>query len=400
MRRNVSVDNYGKGIHSWGITTGFLVEENVVDRNGGTQFNVLLHNLYLDGDNSNPGPVTLKGNIIARDISGSQIRIGGNILNNLWIQNPYAHNIGMPTAGVVSVIDNNVYTEAVAIGTAYGWGVDHMGCGVSWFLLQSRDTCLFEQHHDADSVTDAGVGIAIEAGYTETLSNNIFFKWPNPIVDQTGGTVTYTGYNVQDATGANNLGAPEPFPNPGRTVGTYYDFIVGSSGHTSFDFIAAARGQSKDNWNPALMAAAVNDYIRAGFGITTSNSPPPPPHRRHRPPHLRHRPRTPRLPPCPQALQLRQSLTHKSISLGLPQPTMSVSQATRSSGMARRWAPPLIRHTKILDSLVAPLTATPSLPMMRPPTPLPGRQVCPLRRLHRRLFRRQASRSTRRQTEV
>ena len=277
LRRNVIVDNYGKGIHSWGITTGFLVEENVVDRNGGPQFNALLHNLYLDGDNGNPGPVTLKGNIIARDISGSQIRIGGNILNNLWIQNPYAHNIGMPTAGVVSVIDNNVYTEAVAIGTAYGWGVDHMGVQYhgSYFNL---GTLIFSNNIMTQTASPtAGVGIEIEAGFTETFTNNIFFKWPNPIVDQTGGTVTYTGYNVQDATGANNLGAPEPFPNPGRTVGTYYDSIVGSSGHKSSDFIAAARGQSKDNWNPALTAAAVNDYIRAGFGITTSNSPPPPP---------------------------------------------------------------------------------------------------------------------------
>ena len=206
---------------------------------------------------------------------------------------------------------------------------------------------------------------------------------------------------MQDATGANNLGAPEPFPNPGRTVGTYYDSIVGSSGHTSSDFIAAARGQSKDNWNPALTAAAVNDYIRAGFGITTSNSPPPPPpHLRHRPPHLRHRPRTPRPRPFPQALQLRQSLTHKSISLGLPQPTMSVSQATRSSAMARRWAPPPIHRIKTQDSLVAPLIATPSLPTMRPATPLPSRQACPSRRLHRRLSRRLASRSTRRRTEV
>ena len=34
-RRNVVVDNWGNGIHSWGITTGFLIEENVVDRNGG-----------------------------------------------------------------------------------------------------------------------------------------------------------------------------------------------------------------------------------------------------------------------------------------------------------------------------------------------------------------------------
>ena len=113
-RRNVVVDNYGSGIHSWGITTGFLIEENVVDRNGWPQGNVFLHNLYLSGDNGNPGPVTLRGNIISNDSSGSQIRIGGTITNNLWIRNPYAHNIGMPTASVTTV-DNNVYTEAVAV---------------------------------------------------------------------------------------------------------------------------------------------------------------------------------------------------------------------------------------------------------------------------------------------
>ena len=38
-RRNVVVDSYdpaqiSTGIHSWGITTGFLIEENVVDHNG------------------------------------------------------------------------------------------------------------------------------------------------------------------------------------------------------------------------------------------------------------------------------------------------------------------------------------------------------------------------------
>ena len=110
MRRNVVVDNYGNGIHSWGITTGFLIEENIVDLNGWNpnaathrEAMQLLHNLYLSGDNGNPGPVTLRGNIVSNDTSGSQIRIGGTITNNLWIQNPYAHNIGMPTAGVANV---------------------------------------------------------------------------------------------------------------------------------------------------------------------------------------------------------------------------------------------------------------------------------------------------------
>jgi chitodextrinase len=284
-RRNVIVDNYANGIISWGITTGFLVEENVIDHNGWPQGNVFLHNLYLSGDNNNPGPVTLRGNIIANDTSGSQIRIGGTITNNLWIGNPYAYMIGMPTAGVMSVIDNDVYTEAVTMNSSYGYGVLHFNVqyeGSSFNL----GTLTFSNNIMTQTASPIyGLGIEINAGFTETLSNNIFFKWASPaIADQTSGTVTYTGYNVQDINGANNLGGPEPFPNPSRTVGTYYDSVVGSSGHTSSDFLAAARRQSKANWNPALAAAAVNNYIRAGFGITsgpttptTSTTPTPPP---------------------------------------------------------------------------------------------------------------------------
>ena len=91
-------------------------------RRGANQLN---HNLYLSGDSSNPSPVTLRGNIISNDTSGSQIRIGGTITNNLWIQNPYAHNFAMPTAGVVNTIDNNVYTEAVALGGGIWVGNRH-----------------------------------------------------------------------------------------------------------------------------------------------------------------------------------------------------------------------------------------------------------------------------------
>jgi chitodextrinase len=274
-RRNVVVDNYGNGIHSGGIATGFLIEENVVDRNGWPRGSWFNHNLYLDAQNANPSPVNLRGNIISNDGVGSEIRGGGNISNNLWLQNPYSIHLGMPTAGVVTSIDNNVFTEAVAVGSAYGYGVETFSVEYkgSYFNL---GTLNFSNNITTQTAAPIGLGIEIDPGFTASLTNNIFFNWPNPIIDQSGGTVTYTGYNVSDTNGANNLGAPEPFPQPGRTVGTYYDSLVGSFGHTSFDFIAAARRQSKANWNPALMAAAVNDYIRAGFGITTSNSPPPP----------------------------------------------------------------------------------------------------------------------------
>ena len=135
------------------------------------------HNLYLDGTNINPGPVTLRGNVISNNSSGSQLRSGGTITNNLWIQNPYAHNFGLPTAGVVSVIDKNVYTEAVALGgNSYGWGVVNMGVLYvnSYFNL---GTLIFSNNIMTNTASPTiGVGFSVDPGFTATLTNNIFFN--------------------------------------------------------------------------------------------------------------------------------------------------------------------------------------------------------------------------------
>ena len=66
---------------------------------------------------------------------------------------------------------------------------------------------------------------------------------------------------------------PTAFPDPHRTVETY---MASLGGRPSFDaFIAAVRGQSKQNWDPALTARAVNDYVRAGFGMVRMPAPAP-----------------------------------------------------------------------------------------------------------------------------
>ena len=61
------------------------------------------------------------------------------------------------------------------------------------------------------------------------------------------------------------------FPDPGRTVGTYMAFL---GGQPTFDaFLAAVRTQAKGHWDPALTAPAVNDYVRAGYGIARAAVP-------------------------------------------------------------------------------------------------------------------------------
>jgi hypothetical protein len=62
--------------------------------------------------------------------------------------------------------------------------------------------------------------------------------------------------------------------DPNRTIDTYMASLGLSGGYDAF--MARADQQSKDNWDPRFTAAAVNNYIRAGFGMGTTVSPPPP----------------------------------------------------------------------------------------------------------------------------
>jgi len=55
------------------------------------------------------------------------------------------------------------------------------------------------------------------------------------------------------------------YPDPNRTIDTYMASLGLSGGYDAF--MSRARQQSKDNWDPRFTAAAVNNYVRAGFGI-------------------------------------------------------------------------------------------------------------------------------------
>src|SRR5262249_22686762 len=270
--------------------TSLLIEENLFDHNGwnasvtGAEANKFAHNIYLQGI-STPGnlatmsgPATIRGNIFSNDGSGSQIRAGGTVTNNLWVHNLYPHNLGMPSA-FASVVSNNVYLEGVddpsSPFTPYGWGP-------GTFSSYEGDpynigTVTISNNIIAHTVTHSGngFGIQLDSGSKgDTVGANIIYDWQAPLIDNRGTGNVVTG-NVLDASGSNSGKAPEPFPDPGRSVGSY----AGTLGLTATlsGFLTAARLQSKDNWNPALMAAAVNNYIRAGFGLGTTPPPPPPP---------------------------------------------------------------------------------------------------------------------------
>lgn len=74
----------------------------------------------------------------------------------------------------------------------------------------------------------------------------------------------------QSATGdAGALGTAPSFPAPTRDVEAYIAHL--GLGTTFQDFVDAVHGQSRANWNPALTAPAVNNWLRAGFGLPPVN---------------------------------------------------------------------------------------------------------------------------------
>jgi chitodextrinase len=284
IRRNVVVDAYGISYHSQGAymndVNNLLLEENLFDHNGwnstvpGAGANVFNHNIYLQGIGSPgnlttmSGPATIRGNVFSNDGSGSQIRAGGIITNNLWVHNPYPHNIGMPSA-FASVVSNNVYVEGVDMpsspSVAYAQGPQTFSSydGDAYNI----GTVTFSNNIIAHTLVHSGngFGISLDSGSQgDTVTGNILYDWQNPLIIDQGTGNTVSG-NIQDASGTNSGGLPEPFPNPTLSVGSYYATLgLGGSGLLT-DFLSAARLQSKDNWNPTLIAQAVNNYIRAGF---------------------------------------------------------------------------------------------------------------------------------------
>ena len=101
------------------------------------------------------------------------------------------------------------------------------------------------------------------AADNDIVTNNIIYQWTGEdgaiVNDGQGNTISP---NAIDQSG---------YLDPNRSVGSYMASLGG--GATLDAFLAAARDQSKSNWNPQYTADAVNAYIAAGFNVTTSGAP-------------------------------------------------------------------------------------------------------------------------------
>lgn len=274
IRRNVIADSYNPSGHSQGIFAGViqnvLVEENVLDHNGwngtvagggATAFN---RNAYLNYDITN---ITFRGNISTYGSSdGLQARSGGIVTNNYFAEGPEGFEVGHQAVDGGHTITSATVTNNVVQASDDANGVTPHGQGI--IVLNASGSGVQVNSNIISQVVSVDgniIGLQIDAFSSGvTANNNIVCQWSTTILDQGAGD-SLSG-NTTQAANCNGLG-----PNSNANAGTY----AGTLGLTATlaGFLAAARGQSRLNWNPNLTACALNNYIRAGFSIAAACAP-------------------------------------------------------------------------------------------------------------------------------
>ena len=283
MNRNVVVDAYStnssefsEGLYIAGIPN-LAFNQNLFDHNGwnatvaGAGASIFNRNIYIQANQpsisgtSNP-TLSYTNNISTRSSAeGAHFRFGGVITNNLWAYDPIGFDIGCTTNDEPYCVP---ITSASMTGNVIQSSTDinpNNQRGIGFIAYNSQKSGIqFTSNVVSQVATTYQYATAIETDPNTTgigITNNVIYDWPNAFSDDGSGDTT--GPNAINLTG---------YPNPNVTIATYDAAVLGGPG-TFADFIAQARLQSKANgWNTALTASAVNSYIQAGFGITSSSS--------------------------------------------------------------------------------------------------------------------------------
>jgi chitodextrinase len=299
FRRNIVVDNHPGSGFGTADTTNFIMDENLFDHNYvGTQRGNQQHNFYIAGyypDGSSVTPNTgltayaasARGNISTRDPSGSHLRSGGTIIDNLFAYNEWPVDVGSPKGTPTTLVQYNVVlTPNLFPGDPGVVGLTTLNSGGgAWYNYDTYDfgAIIFDHNIIAHSsvATNGAGGIQIGGGqfpFTRvTVSNNIVddFQSGGVQIYDPSGLNTITGNWTRAKGGSWTPNAPPGLIDDKRTIETYDSVVLGGPG--TFDhFIGLARQQSKNNWNPALTATAVNNYIRAGYGMSSPTPTPTP----------------------------------------------------------------------------------------------------------------------------
>ncbi len=253
IRRNIIRNSHSNQSHSQGIYIaqweGVLIEQNLFDHNGwndavpGAEKTIFNHNVYVQ---TNARNITVRDNIFARASShGIQVRPGGIVENNLFVENALAF--------FVTRADSVVRRNVVLNGTDISESLPR-GFGISTFNL---DTVLIEDNIVSQRVGNGGKPGIEAGGNAITLRDNIVWDWFN----RDGQGIAINGTAVENT--GNRATADFDYLDPNRDLAGYMATLDRPASLDAFLDAAAARGRQQ--WDPLFTPDAVYDYIRAGF---------------------------------------------------------------------------------------------------------------------------------------
>jgi hypothetical protein len=246
-----------QGMYISGVN-GVLIEENLFDHNGwdeqiegagATMFN---HNIYMSTANPNCAKIIVRGNILARaSAHGLQLRSGGLVEDNLFVQNAINLNVGYhksaSISGAYGIIKNNVFQEVRLMDST---NVEYPRTASVRGIGEITIPSVIENNIFSHCINEAQFGIdeyADKWGFGGELvrQDNWVYKW--------------------------TVKSEEPdhaWPDPERKIGDYHKLLEKEA--STVAFLLEARKRPLKTWWPNYSAVKVNEFIRNGFNQQTT----------------------------------------------------------------------------------------------------------------------------------
>lgn len=213
------------------------------------------NNVFTDIGRSRPTNRSLSWSVEAIDWKYGSIRSNLFIHQRAPITNSYALQVTAPSQGETVLVENNVIANFHS--STYGG------------LVRLQDGGNFDQvlfHNNTVQASSESPLVSLDPGGYLFTGNN---RYHSPAAGNRHFRVdgTYMGVAEWAALTGDSGASTDPvtFPAPERDLETYIEHLGLGSGFD--DFLTAVYGQSRGNWNPALGAAAINDWLRGGFGM-------------------------------------------------------------------------------------------------------------------------------------
>ena len=220
----------------------------------------IVDNVFTDIGRTRPTNRSLSWGIEAIDwLSGTMSR---NLLihQRTPITNTWAIRVTAPTGFDAMVVENNVIAN-IRAGT--GGGIVRFENG------DNVDNVLFN-NNIVQSPTATAAAAFTAGGYVFSGNNRYHSTASADRVFRVNGSNASLAQWIAATGDAQATFAPINFPAPERDLETYVEYLGLGSGFD--DFLTAVHGQSRANWNPALTAGAINDWLRGGFGLPAIGS--------------------------------------------------------------------------------------------------------------------------------